>query len=780
MGGCLDKDQPEAARPPPPPRPQRQQHPQEQQQQQQQRRGQTPPPRPPEQRRQLPDVVDVRVWGRGNASCQGRYQRCRDEWNGSPIWAAGAARLYTDGGGFWLIGAARDMRDGMAWFATQEPHGGRSPADPTLRWAYILEGGDGSWLNDAPIAVTDPQPQRAPRPLPPGDLTPDDALAVIYGANHEASVQDFQVGLGQVAVAAALGWPHGRGEQLFYLLSAASAPVPRARAQQYPVARRVFDLVDSRRAGVITAWDLHAALVHSQEVRSLLRVPPELAQSLLRQMDREGRGRVDSTAFARWFVFQREYILDAAKGRAEVVQRVIAKLSVPRRGGITLTQLEDVLSAEPHAQIELGWPASHAGVLWKVLAAGRRSVSEDELRSFLILMVLFNRIDRSRDGYIDAEEFGSALALDPALQADLRVTASDAQRHFRAIATQSSGVASFAEFYRYFKGRFNTQAEPPPEAPPLRHPRHTHPEDAYETQRILGEGCYGIVYLAIRKADGLRLIMKEPKVSEVDMEDVKREAELLRRLKHPNIIRFVDAFRHSRTRSVVIVTEYAAGGDLRRRIRQARGGLPTADALRWFGETCEGIGYLHDRYIVHRDIKPDNIFLTERGSVKVGDLGLGKQLGRGPRDQANYTHTILRGPRGLPSYMAPEQVQCRPHTVAIDVWALGCLLYEMATGRVAFGSPDAVLGPPPRDAPPYAVGIVARLLVDQTRRPNIHELIQMLTGPSWRPRDAGVMATYIAEGHREQRAHAGAVDVVTPFDAQMVHPEVQRWDPHQR
>eukprot|EP01062_Namystynia_karyoxenos_P008084 TRINITY_DN12857_c0_g1_i1.p1 TRINITY_DN12857_c0_g1~~TRINITY_DN12857_c0_g1_i1.p1 ORF type:complete len:634 (+),score=224.78 TRINITY_DN12857_c0_g1_i1:91-1902(+) len=579
---------------------------------------------------------------------------------------------------------------------------------------------------------------------PPPRLSQEDALALMFGGRQQVSAAEWQRGFAQPGAAAALGWPQGQAPQLFAALAGGTGAVHIARARRGLTARRIFDLVDVRRGGWISAWDLYAALASNQEVRKELRVPPELAQSLVRQMDVDQQGRVLLLPFVRWFAQQGEHSYDT---RGEVVQRVITRLSVARRGGVTLPQLEAVLQAEPQAQLELGWPARHAGLLWRILAPdGRRAVGEEELRVFLLLMCLFNRIDVSRDGYVDAEEFGSALAGDSALQRELRVQARDAQGHFRAIDAQGSGVISFAEFYRYFRDR----AQPGPAAgsppPPRRNAQqYARPEDAYEVLRTLGEGSYGVVYLTRRRADGLELIMKEPKMSAVEAEDVRREADLMRRLKHPHIIRFVEAFPHSRTGALVIVTEYAAGGDLRRRI--ARGQLPQEQVMRWFGELCEGLQYLHERCIMHRDIKPDNIFLTAGDSVKLGDLGLGKQLRRGPQDEPSYTHTVLRGPRGVPSYMAPEQVQGQPHTVAIDVWAAGCVLYEMSTGRVAFRSPDAVLGRPPQDAPAYASGVIASVLVPQNRRPTIAAVLALVprAGVAWQPRDLGLMASYVAD-----------------------------------
>eukprot|EP00756_Hemistasia_phaeocysticola_P045696 Hpha_TRINITY_DN19444_c0_g1::TRINITY_DN19444_c0_g1_i1::g.45772::m.45772 len=408
-------------------------------------------------------TVDVRVWGSGHRSCEGRYVLTDQRWHGQPVWASASSRIYTDSGGYWLVGDTKEMRSGVAWFATEEPHGGRPPSHPSLRWAHVIEHGDGTWVSRAPIQIMD----TAPTPLPPAAAATDPVTAV-YGTSDSAPLRQFETALANPSIARSLRWSEGGGSLFLFLGGVPpGGRVPRDSLVRYMTGNRVFDLVDVRGLGAISAWDLQTALTKNREVSAHLRVPPELAQSVVRQVDGTGRGRASRLEFLHWFVRQSNAPGQRPLAGDEVVRRVLARLRVPRGGGVSLAQLEHVLAAEPQCQMELGWPARQAGVLWRLMAPHREAVvREDVLRGFLTMMMLFNRIDLTRDGYIDAEEFGSSFVRDPALGGSLRVIPAEAQSHFRAMDSRCCGVASFADFYAYFKTRLTAAHSPPPAPSP--------------------------------------------------------------------------------------------------------------------------------------------------------------------------------------------------------------------------------------------------------------------------------------------------------------------------
>jgi tetratricopeptide (TPR) repeat protein len=168
----------------------------------------------------------------------------------------------------------------------------------------------------------------------------------------------------------------------------------------------------------------------------------------------------------------------------------------------------------------------------------------------------------------------------------------------------------------------------------------------------------------------------------LDPEAVERfrgEAETLARLQHDHIVQVYDSGTEHGT--PFIAMEYVSGGSL---ADKARGGrLPPRDAAGLVAAVARAVGHAHAAGIVHRDLKPANILLTPDGRPKVADFGLARDLAADPLTRTGLTV-------GTPTYMAPEQLTDRKGlTPAADVWALGCVLYELLTGAVPFCGDDA-------------------------------------------------------------------------------------------
>mmetsp|Transcript_68970 Transcript_68970/g.192767 ORF Transcript_68970/g.192767 Transcript_68970/m.192767 type:complete len:232 (+) Transcript_68970:46-741(+) len=152
----------------------------------------------------------------------------------------------------------------------------------------------------------------------------------------------------------------------------------------------------------------------------------------------------------------------------------------------------------------------------------------------------------------------------------------------------------------------------------------------YEVIKPIGKGKFAVVYRARRKADDAIVALKKISVDAMDAKarnKCLKEVRLLQSLRHPNVIEYLDSFIEGN--ELIIIFEWAAAGDLKRQIRKAQereARFEERVIWRYFAQICEAIQHMHERRIMHRDLKPANIFLTLNGTVKVGDLGLGREL----------------------------------------------------------------------------------------------------------------------------------------------------------
>ncbi|XP_040122930.1 serine/threonine-protein kinase Nek5 isoform X3 [Oryx dammah] len=203
--------------------------------------------------------------------------------------------------------------------------------------------------------------------------------------------------------------------------------------------------------------------------------------------------------------------------------------------------------------------------------------------------------------------------------------------------------------------------------------------DQYDMIKAIGEGAFGKAYLAKRKSDSEPCVIKEinfEKMPSQEKEASKKEVILLAKMKHPNIVTFFNSFQENNR--LFIVMEYCDGGDLMKRIRRQRGVLFSEDQiLSWFVQISLGLKHIHDRKVLHRDIKAQNIFLSKNGMVaKLGDFGIARVL--------NNTMELARTCIGTPYYLSPEICQNKPYNNKTDIWSLGCVLYELCTLRHPF------------------------------------------------------------------------------------------------
>lgn len=137
-------------------------------------------------------------------------------------------------------------------------------------------------------------------------------------------------------------------------------------------------------------------------------------------------------------------------------------------------------------------------------------------------------------------------------------------------------------------------------------------------------------------------------MSDREKKEVLQEARLLEVLQHPNIVKFIEVYKTKKGK-LCIIMDFADGGDLAGKVKQQMGRpFPESQILDWFTQLCLGMKHIHDRKIIHRDLKGQNVFLTKKGIVQIGDFGIAKVL--------SQTLAKARTCVGTPYYLSPEIV----------------------------------------------------------------------------------------------------------------------------
>ena len=191
----------------------------------------------------------------------------------------------------------------------------------------------------------------------------------------------------------------------------------------------------------------------------------------------------------------------------------------------------------------------------------------------------------------------------------------------------------------------------------------------------IGAGTYASVYKVQRKIDKQILVLKKIPFylneNKANIEDAKNEARILKQLEYKYIVKCFDSFEENN--SLNIVMEYCEKGDLATLLKdykQKNKYLPENLIWKFFIQISLGLAYIHYHKILHRDLKTLNIFLTKNLDIKIGDLGVAKIL-----QNTLHAYTFI----GTPFYLSPEICEEKPYNEKSDVWALGCVLYELCT-----------------------------------------------------------------------------------------------------
>ena len=206
--------------------------------------------------------------------------------------------------------------------------------------------------------------------------------------------------------------------------------------------------------------------------------------------------------------------------------------------------------------------------------------------------------------------------------------------------------------------------------------------EGYKIIKFLGSGKFSVVYEAERQLDSKLVALKIIKIYDIKdknlVEKCLQEVNLLKRVNHPNIIKYLDSFIYQN--ELYIAVEWADKGDVKRLIKKYKQEGDERDerkVIEYTREIAAGLNHMHEQRIIHRDLKPANILITSDGIFKLGDLGLGRIMN---------TETIKTFSKvGTPLYMAPEVINnSNGYDFKCDNWSLGCVIYELITLRSPF------------------------------------------------------------------------------------------------
>ena len=219
--------------------------------------------------------------------------------------------------------------------------------------------------------------------------------------------------------------------------------------------------------------------------------------------------------------------------------------------------------------------------------------------------------------------------------------------------------------------------------------------EGYEILKVIGKGNYGDVLLAKRpkfiseggekgpeRESNLCVIKSVKHTKKRDGANIEaiQEVRILSELKHPCIVEYVDSFVASSEERLYIVMAYCESGNLQDRIKEAiekQKWLDEQLIIGWFSQVALALAFIHGKHILHRDVKPENVFLTQGGRcVKLGDFGFTRTM--------NNTLELALTKCGTPYYLSPEQCKCEPYNAKADVWAAGIVLYELLALQVPF------------------------------------------------------------------------------------------------
>ncbi|KAH7660056.1 Mitogen-activated protein kinase kinase kinase protein [Dioscorea alata] len=197
---------------------------------------------------------------------------------------------------------------------------------------------------------------------------------------------------------------------------------------------------------------------------------------------------------------------------------------------------------------------------------------------------------------------------------------------------------------------------------------------------LIGCGAFGQVYMGMNLDSGELLAVKQVLIgtnsarekAQAHIKELEEEVKLLKNLTHPNIVRYLGTAREEETLNILL--EFVPGGSISSLLGKF-GSFPEAVIRMYTKQLLQGLEYLHQNGIIHRDIKGANILVDNKGCIKLADFGASKQVVK------LATMTAAKSMKGTPYWMAPEVILQTGHSFSADIWSVGCTVIEMATGK---------------------------------------------------------------------------------------------------
>eukprot|EP00002_Diphylleia_rotans_P038773 TRINITY_DN8861_c0_g1_i2.p1 TRINITY_DN8861_c0_g1~~TRINITY_DN8861_c0_g1_i2.p1 ORF type:complete len:729 (-),score=152.74 TRINITY_DN8861_c0_g1_i2:319-2505(-) len=253
----------------------------------------------------------------------------------------------------------------------------------------------------------------------------------------------------------------------------------------------------------------------------------------------------------------------------------------------------------------------------------------------------------------------------------------------------------------------------------------------YETLQMIGRGSYGEAYLVRHRVERQTYVLKRMKLraaTRKEKDSAKLEVSLLSKLLHPNIVAYKESFT-TKDETLCIVMAYCEMGDLADYIKKRRGkSIDEYQIVDWITQITMALDFIHSKKVLHRDLKSQNIFLTRNATVKLGDFGIARVM--------SNTIDLATSFIGTPYYMSPELLQNKPYGKKSDIWALGCILYELMAQTYPFNAQNlpqltvkvinGVYPAPPVHYSDNLQQLVTKLLLkDASRRPSCRDILAM-------------------------------------------------------